>query len=146
MKTWILVASASKAYLHETNNLRTKPLIAINTFSHPESKEKNRNLVTDRPGHYSTNHAAKGAYEKEHPKAHEAEIFACELAKMLDKAKADNKFDQLIIVALSHFQGILTKHLHLKNDAVTHIDKNFVDLTKEELTERLQKMQASFAF
>lgn len=141
MTTWILVSSASEAKLYQTKNLRTEPLEQINTFSHDESREKGSDLVSDHPGRYSTpGGSARGSYEKNDPKEHEAEVFAAILAKHLNKAHAEQHFNRLIIVALPHFHGEVKKHLKFKDIPISHIEKNYVKLNMDQLTERLKEV------
>jgi protein required for attachment to host cells len=142
MTTWILVSNSSKAFLYETKNIHKEPLARVDTFFHPKSLEKNHDLLTDRPARFIKSGSAHSATDKADPHEHEAEIFATELAKMLEKAHGESKFSRLVIVSLPHFTGLINKHFKSKHAPIVHVEKNYVDLTVDELTERLKEVGA----
>ena len=97
MKIWILVANASKANLYDGTALHTGKLELIEKLFHPESREKQLDLTSDRSGHFATDHKTRSAYEKEHPKDVEAEKFARELAHKLKAGNVNHDYEELII-------------------------------------------------
>jgi protein required for attachment to host cells len=138
MKTWIIVASSSVGYLYQTDNLRNKDLILIKEFFHPRSREKGTDILTDRPGHFSTCHAARGTYEKAEPKELEADHFSRELVDMLNQGHNDHEFEQLILVTAPHFYGLINKHLNFNIDKITHIPKDYTKLKASDLLKSLR--------
>jgi protein required for attachment to host cells len=139
MSTWMLVANASKADLYSFDNLCDDNLQLIKTFSHPESREKGSDLISDRPGHYQTDHSARSAYEKNDPKEIEAEKFAIELCKGLELDRTQNDYEKLIIVSSPRFYGLIQKHLSKHVPEVTHIPKDYTKCTIEELTKHIHE-------
>jgi len=138
MTSWILVANADKAFIYDSENLRTKKLHLIKKFSHPESREKGINLVSDKQGRYKTDRQSRGAYsETTDPKEFETETFARELASYLKNSNNDNEYAQLIVVAAPHFYGLLDKHIDFRRDIFSHIVKDYTRLTPKELGEKL---------
>ena len=70
--TWILVANASIARLY-ANHGPKKGLQLMKEMSHPESREKVSNLVSDRPGHNPGSGNGHGSFvPAADPKQHEA--------------------------------------------------------------------------
>lgn len=115
MKTkWIVLANASATYIYAVNGKNSIDAVELITkLEHPESRKKNRELVTDRPGHYQTNHATRGSYSQHtDPKKIEMDNFAKEVADFLEQSNALGKYQSLIMIAGPNFYGLLMKHLH----------------------------------
>jgi hypothetical protein len=139
MKTWVLVANASEASLYSTDNLRGKDFTLIKSFSHPESREREQDLVSDRPGKFHGSHNARSGNEQINPKTVEAGNFALELANFIKHAHNTNAFEQLIFVSSSHFQGLIHKHFdyHQIQNLVI-IPKDYTKLLKVDLLKQVQ--------
>lgn len=138
--TWILVANASEARLFKTKNTYKIDLELLNHFDHPESRMKNIDLTSDRPGHYeSRGGTGRGSYtEHTEPKTVESEHFALQLANEIDSGRVSNSFQKLLVVAPGHFQGLLKKHLnHHLNNIVTFIDKDYTKLPQHDLASHI---------
>ena len=83
-----------------------KALEVVKESIHPQSREKNANLVTDRPGHNQGHGNGHGSYVPQTtPKEHQADIFALELARELDSGRVENRFSRLVLVAPPAFMG-----------------------------------------
>jgi protein required for attachment to host cells len=139
MGIWILVASSSKACIYSAENLHSDNLELVEEFRHPESKEKGTDLITDRPGHFSTDHGTRGTYEKSDPRKEEVEIFARELAAALKAGRNNNKYNQLILIAPPHFYGLINKHINFSVDSLLHINKDYTHLTERDLIVQLHQ-------
>ena len=142
MNTWILVANASQAYLYSTKNLHSNELDLVQEFKHPESRDKGLKLTSDRPGHYQTNHKARSAYEKSHPKEDEAAVFARELVEMLKAGNNNHEYNKLLLVAPPHFYGLINKHIDFARDKLLHIAKDYTHLTARDLILQLHQQMA----
>jgi len=83
----ILVCNASRAFLYEAHKLHAKEYLQfIEELTHTASRKKKALLVTDRPGHYQTDHKTRGAYEPTiNTKEFEKNNFAKEIAEYLEK-------------------------------------------------------------
>ena len=137
MNTWILVASASEAYLYSSKDVYAGELQLLEELKHPESREKGVELASDRPGHYATDHSARSAYEKSHPKEEAAEVFAIQLARLLKDGNYNHDYEQLIFIAAPHFYGLVNKHIDFKVDKFIHIPKDYTKYDQRELISRL---------
>lgn len=141
MKTWILVANSAEAKLLSTDNLRVGELTLVRELTHPESRQKGCDLMSDKSGHYSTAGSARGAFSDHDPKEVEAEHFAIQLAHELKVGWGDNQYENLLIVTPAHFYGVLKKHLH-DNSAITitHLSKDYTKHALPELHSSLKEM------
>ncbi|WP_421955300.1 host attachment protein [Polaromonas sp.] len=108
---WILIANATHARLLEQE--RGSPMVILESFAHPSSREKISALATDRAGHESTDRSYGGAvFEPRHDaKSKEHTLFARQLADQLEKAATQGKCRSLVIFASSPFLGQLKAEL-----------------------------------
>ena len=137
--TWILVANASLARLYE-NLGPNKGLKLIKEMIHPESRLKNSELVTDRPGAMASAGNGQGAKQPHtQPKAHEAKVFAQELAQELYQGRTRNAFGRAIVVAPPAFMGLLNTVLdHPTAQLITdRFEKDYTKSSEPLLKERL---------
>lgn len=137
--TWILVSNAStaKIFRHTGPN---KGLELVREFSHPQSREKNADLVTDRPGHNPGAGNGHGSFVPATlPKDHEADVFAQELARELDSGRTGNQYSRLVLVASPAFMGSLNRHLNtsVKNLVSDTLEKDYTRATDKELSQHL---------
>jgi protein required for attachment to host cells len=131
-----MVANASQAKLY-ANNGPKKGLQLVKELLHPESREKAANLVSDRIGNY----AGSGSYaQPTDPKEHEAERFALELSRELEDGRVKNAYEKLIVVASSHFMGLLNQRIsgQVKNKVAEFIEKDYTRLPVKELSGHLE--------
>ncbi|HUW27816.1 MAG TPA: host attachment protein [Sulfuriferula sp.] len=138
--TWIVVANSSLARLY-TNNGPKQGLQLIKELSHPESREKASDLVSDRPGHNPGSGNGHGSFvPATDPKQHEAERFAQELSKELEHGRASNHYERLIMVASSPFIGVLNQRLsgHVRDMVSDTIEKDYTRATPRELSGHLE--------
>ena len=136
--TWIMVANASQAKLF-ANHGPNKGLQFVKELSHPESREKTSNLVSDRSGsHTGTGHGA--FVQATDPKHHEAERFAQEVSRELDDGRMQNAYDRLILVASSPFMGLVNSRLPepVRSMLSETIDKDYTRLPVKDLAGHLQ--------
>jgi len=137
--TWILVANASLAKLY-ANLGPNKGLTLVKELIHPESRQKNSELVTDRAGSMASAGNGSGSKQPQTvPKVHEAKVFAQEIAQELYHGRATNAFGRAIVFAPPAFMGMLNSVLD--NPTAQLITDRFEkDYTKEPepvLRERL---------
>ncbi|NMG74121.1 host attachment protein [Aromatoleum diolicum] len=137
--TWILVANASLAKLY-ANLGPNKGLTLVKELIHPESRQKNSELVTDRAGSMASAGNGSGSKQSQtEPKVHEAKVFAQEIAQELYHGRATNAFGRAIVFAPPAFMGMLNSVLD--NPTAQLITDRFEkDYTKEPepvLRERL---------
>ncbi len=136
--TWILVANASLAKLY-ANLGPNKGLTLVKELIHPESRQKNSELVSDRSGAMSTNGGGGSMQPQTNPKQHEAKVFAQEIAQELYQGRTLNAFRRAIIVAPPAFMGMLNTVIdgptaQLISD---RFEKDYTKSSEPELSERL---------
>ncbi len=143
---WIIVADASRAKIFSVNKIKfingKEKLSLVKELTHPESRLHDLDIVTDKPGRYAARMGqARGSFaEQTEPRKHEVENFACQLANYLEASRAENAFSELILVAPSHFYGVMNKHFHppLKKVISQVIDKDYTKDTEKELEDHLK--------
>jgi protein required for attachment to host cells len=139
---WILVCDAARGRLFEIRG-DNPSWDVIETFSHPESRSKATELVTDHMGHNSSeggsvhhNALAPASSPKDVQKGH----FVHTLATMLDQAMRSRRFHRWALVAPAHFLGMLKKELtvELQKHLMASIDKDLNHLDARDLAEKLR--------
>lgn len=137
--TWILVANSSLAKLY-ANLGPNKGLKLVKELDHPESRQKNADLVTDRPGAMAAAGSTYGARQPQTmPKVHEAKVFAQRIAHELYLGRATNAFRRAILVAPPAFMGILNTVLDGPTAQLVtdRFEKDYTKTPEPELAERL---------
>jgi protein required for attachment to host cells len=138
--TWILVANASKAKLF-ANQGPKKGLSLLKELEHPESRQKNAELVTDRAGHMQgsgNGHSARQPATE--PKHNEARSFAQELARELNYGRSTNQFNRAILVAPPSFMGLLNGLLDGPTSQIVsdRFEKDYTRANEKELATHLE--------
>ena len=139
--TWILVADASRAKLYAQAGPASAMYMA-QEFEHAASRMKGAQLASDRPGRILSKGTGHGSLaDPTDPKEFEAARFAQELAQVLDKGRATNAFQQLVVVAPAHFSGELNRHLsaHTREKIGATIHKDYTQLPPTELVAALSE-------
>lgn len=139
---WILVANASEAKVYANKGIG-KGLEVIARLSHPDSRKKTADLVSDRPGHMPGAGNGHGSHiPATAPKQHEHDVFAHELAQQLDQGRTANSYQRLIIVAEAHFRGLLNGAMNSQVSGLVSdsIDKDYTKLNDKELSGHLEKV------
>lgn len=132
---WILVADSARGRIFSTADERTLEEVA--DFAHPESRQHDRDLVSDQQGR-SFDSAGQGRHAMEparHPHEQEAEAFAQALARAIEEGRNQHRFERLVLIAPPEFLGRLRQHLH-KDAArmvVAEIHKDLVHLDQAQL-------------
>jgi len=137
--TWILVANASLAKLYE-NMGPNKGLKLVRELIHPESRQKNGELVSDRSGAMAATGAGGGSMQPQTmPKQHEAKVFAQEIAQALYQGRTSNAFKRAIVVAPPAFMGLLNAVIDGPTAQLItdRFEKDYTKTPENELGERL---------
>ncbi len=137
---WIVLADASRARVVETDPTLTEGPRTVEIRLHPESRLKDSELLSDtgagvrRPGP-RTGPTISSVHEKE------AERFADELAEALETARAEGRFDRLIIVAPPPFLGLLRKELtpETAERVDAELDRDLTRVPPHELLEEVRR-------
>lgn len=139
-KLWIVVANASMARIFSLN--KHKDLKLVQELSHPDSRKKDTELVSDIPGQFrARGGVARGNFcARTEPRKVQAHHFAQEIADILEHGRKTNLFDFIVLITLPGFQGTLKEHL---NDHTLHkikrvIPKDFHNASEKELLAVIQ--------
>lgn len=140
MTTWVVVADSSRGRIYVQDQPNTE-LRETEDLIHPRSRLHGGDLVSDRP---SSDGGAVGQGRhvidaRTQPKEHEAETFAKEIAKHLERARLERKYQRLVLIAPPAFLGKLRENLDNKvlDLVVGQVDKNLVMHPVEELRQHL---------
>lgn len=133
MKSWVMVASASRARLLEAER-RNAPLQELSTLVNPEAQLHAQELKTDRPGRAvdslgGQRHAMQTRVD---PKEQSAIRFAKQVLGALETGLNEARFEALYLVASPRFLGLLREHM---SGALARMVKGDLakDLTGEDL-------------
>ncbi|MCW8995157.1 MAG: host attachment protein [Psychromonas sp.] len=137
-KTLVMVAGAAVARVF--SYLAGEEFTLLKEFSHPQSRQKGSDLVSDRPGHSEGKGGGHGAFvPSNNPKELEAERFARELAQWLDDERKQNRCNQVMLVADPGFLGILNKSINNQTSQLIFktLDKDYSQVNQRDLPEML---------
>ena len=137
--TWILVANASLAKLY-ANLGPNKGLTLVKELIHPESRQKNGELVSDRSGAMGAVGSGGGSMQPQPlPKQHEAKVFAQEIAQALYQGRTSNAFKRAILVAPPAFMGLLNAVIDGPTAQLItdRFEKDYTKTPENELGDRL---------
>ena len=131
MTAWVLVADSSRATLFSADKAMS-PLKQISSFSHPESRAKTQDLISDRHGSYGA--PMRFMDDAVEPKRQEAMNFAKEITEHLKDARHKGLFDRLYIAASPSFLGLLRSKI---DSSTAHMVAGEIskDLTQQEPSE-----------
>lgn len=143
-KIWILAANSGNATLFAADS-PTAPLTELETFDNPEARAKQMTLTSDRPGRsFDSQGDGRHAMAVEvEPKEQEQIRFAKLIADRLERGRADNAFERLVVVAAPAFLGQLRANFGapLSSMVSLEIDKDYTalrpDALRAQLPERL---------
>ena len=100
---------------------------------HGAARTQVRHLTSDRPGRSFDSHGrGRHAMEPEtDAKRHEAEVFAKEVAERIERARMEDEFDELVLIAAPEFLGLLRKSLSPTTAGLVAkaVDKSVADLS-----------------
>lgn len=134
----IMVANAAVARVFRY--LAHEEFSLVKEFSHPESRQKGSDLVSDRPGRSEGKGGGHGAFVPSNdPKQVEAERFARELAEWLDGERKQNSYKQVMLVADPGFLGLLNKSLNSQTTQLVFktLDKDYSQVNERDLPKML---------
>ena len=141
LTTWVLTLNSNDCRIYK---LSEKPyqLILLKEIQHPESKLRDIELTSDKPGRYEAADLAHGAFtQPSDPKEIQIEDFSRQVAKELNKDRNIEAYNKLIIIAPPRMNGLLFQHLnkHVKDLVIHNIKNDILNLTEPELAEFLHQ-------
>ena len=138
-ETWIVVANSSHARIFRAESNHT--LVEIEVMDHPESRQKDGDLVSSKPGRqFDRNGPGRHAMEPQtSPKAVEFETFARLLSTRLDAAREYEHVGKIYLSANPGFLGILRQSLSASTTSLiaAEIDKDMTHLDSTSIRNHL---------
>ncbi|MGY6216396.1 host attachment protein [Methylolobus aquaticus] len=135
-KTWVVAAESSRARVFVSEN-RVSPLIELEDFAHTDSRAKDQEIVSDKPGRgFDGVVEGRHGFEKQSDaKHHEALVFAKRLAERIEQGRARGEFEALVLIAAPEFLGMLRHELSAPTArmVVKTIDKNLVQKPEADI-------------
>jgi protein required for attachment to host cells len=132
--TWIVAADSSRARVLQVLD-REQKLQEVHALHNPEGRMSDRELTTDA---HPRNHGRAGpGSDRQETGAveHDVEMFAKELGRFLDKARTEQRYDSLVLVAPPRFLGTLRGELgkEVQKLVADELPKNLSWLSEREL-------------
>lgn len=139
--TWVLILNSNDCRIYK---LSTKPyqLTFLKEILHPESKLRDIELTSDKPGRFKAGDSAHGTFtQPSDPKEIQIDNFSRQVAKDLNKDRNIEAYNKLIVVAPPHMNGLLFQHLnkHVKKLVTHNIKNDILNFTESELAEFLHQ-------
>jgi protein required for attachment to host cells len=132
---WITVATSYLCRIYQYQKF-PQMLHLIKEMEHPESKEKESDLVSDVPGHYNTPGFSRGIYQsRSSPKEIVINQFASEVAKELETGRVAHEIKSFVLIAGPYMLGLVKHHLnkHVQALMIGSVAKDLHLLTEKEL-------------
>jgi len=140
-RTWVVLADAATAKLYQPQ-ASGRDWQLISELTHPQSRAKESELGTDKPGRVKQSTGSRAAMEPPTPRKRvEVEKFARQIAKTLDDALVRNAYDRLVLVAPAEFVGVLRRVLPERVEAriAATVEKDYLHLDAPTARERLEQ-------
>jgi len=137
---WIVVADSSLARIFSSAQ-NTADIEEIETLEHPAGRLHEQELTTDLPGRsFDSMGAGRHAMgQTVEPKKQEAVRFAKSIAEKLGKARNENRFEKLILIAAPAMLGLLREALDKETSkrVIETIDKDLTQHSIEDISNHL---------
>jgi protein required for attachment to host cells len=129
--TWIVVADSSRARVLQVAG-REHRLVEIQDFVNPQGRMDDRELITDAHPRFRGTSGPGSDRQETAATEHATELFAKRIGDYLNKARTEQAYERLHIVAPPKFLGLLRKEL----------DKEATKLVAEEIPKDLSWFNA----
>jgi protein required for attachment to host cells len=140
MRTWILIADASRARIVEVED--DQRLRLVREVSYPKGRARAQELVSDEPGRMVKGRGRQvlsAMDSRTSPHEVEAGHFAAQLAHLLHDGRVHKKYDSLALVAPPHFLGLLREELDPETAkmVVSAVHRDYTHAPEHELHHHL---------
>lgn len=145
MTTWVINTNTNTCHIYDYEKKNKGHLNLIKEIDHPENKLRDVDLISSRPGRQyrsgSTTYNRDTYSQRTDPKEHAIDMFAREIATTLKKGREQAAYEELIVIAEPHMNGLLFKHLDepTREGVRNKILKDVMFLKPHELLKFLQK-------
>lgn len=142
MSICVVVADSSKARILLAESGRS-PLVDKRDYIHPESRQREQDLVSDSPGS-ETDSGGLGKHSMGHEKAahqKQAEIFAHELSEEIEKLRRNSDLSRIYLIASPKFLGLLRSSINKQCAELlaAEVNKDLVNHSIEDIRSHLPK-------
>ena len=140
-RTWIVLADDASARLYEASGPHGNWAL-VTELQHPESRAKDSELGTDKPGRVKQSKGYRSAMEPPTPrKKVEVKKFARQVAKALEDGLLKEAYERLILAAPPGFLGVLRGELSkgVRGRIAALVDKDYLHLGQRQAQERLEE-------
>ena len=140
-KHWVVVADQSKARIFTVSDPHGA-LLEVGVLEHPEAREREQALTTDRPGRSfdSKGHGRHAMGEKVEPGKQESIRFAKQVADHVQAAHNEGRCNRVLLVAGPSFLGLLRGKLKtLSGMEISELEKNLGQYDALEIRKHLPK-------
>jgi protein required for attachment to host cells len=126
--TWIVAADASRARILQVAD--RERLVEIEDLVNPEGRLHNREINTDAKGRFAGPDRPGGhsSDDEERTVEHYNGLFAKRVAEYLDKARNDQRYERLVLVAAPKMLG------HLRHELDKEVEKLVLDEVPKDLS------------
>jgi len=138
-KLWVVVADQSKARIFTVTDPHG-PLLEVDELEHPQGRELDRELNSDKPGRAfdSKGHARHSMGTAVEPGKQEAIRFAKQVADHVQAAHNEGRCSRLLLVAGPSQLGLLRENLKtLSGMKISEIEKNLGQYDALEIRKHL---------
>lgn len=109
---WIVVASKARARIFSSGTLKSTPFTEIYVLVDPATRLHEREMIADRPGRTHDRYGqGRHAMEQYSPKQQGAKRFAARVCAYLERARRQNRFKSLVLVASPEFAGLMRRQM-----------------------------------
>ena len=145
--TWVAVCNGWRAQVYEWAG-PGGPLLQLQIMVHTESRSRNLEITTDKPGRtqHRTRDGKRGSMAPPtYPKDVERQIFAREVAGFLSSRARRGEFVDLVLIAPPRFLGLLRELLSdlPQTMAIKTVDKDLTAVKPKDLMEALEEIMPS---
>jgi len=137
----VVVADAARARLFGRKK-KFSDLEEIEVLTHPESRLRRQDLVSDRAGtvHEARDFGESAAEQQTDPKDREAIRFARQVCARLEHLSSKNKPDEIALIAEPRFLGLLRQHLSkdVRKHVTVEISANMTRESSETIARKLE--------
>jgi len=137
-KLWVVVADQSKARIFTVADPHG-PLLDVGELEHPQGREHDRALNSDKPGRAfdSMGHARHSMGTAVEPGKQEAIRFAKQVADHVRAAHHEGHCNRLLLVAGPSQLGLLRGHLKASGMVISELEKNLGQYDAVEIRKHL---------
>ncbi len=143
-RTWLITADSSRARIFEVLG-RDQQLKEIADLVNPEGRANERELKSDANSRIYGHGDRSRSHVSGEPSAvdHATEVFSRELGRYLEKARNDQQYERLYLMAPPRFLGMLRRNLsdEVRKAIVSSIDKDLSWLDSREVEKQLRERQ-----